>query len=163
MKLPDSTKCPVCRKPLDTSDGDTDPSVPRPYAPRPPTNPNLEDEDATSCSSTQGGGQGRGYYYHGRSRYGGIDATPEILFRLGRMRHLYPSVMTPGLHDQLQHAAQNGATREFVEAARVRHDEITTTITDIEKRRKAAASGKSGSSRGGWGGGGSSGGRGGRW
>lgn len=159
LKLPDSTKCPICREPIDPSAPPPPPhpsSNNRPYYTGRDNRGTGDDSDPTSCGSTNN------YSGSYSRRYREYDATPEIIYRVSRMRLLYPQVMTPQLQSSLQNAAQTGTYNEFIEHVRVRQDEVRKTLLDMENRKKAAASGRSGASRG-FGGGSSSGGRGGRW
>lgn len=87
--------------------------------------------------------------------------TPELLYRMNRMRYLYPRVMTDVSHAALTNAINNQSFAEFNVAAEQRLLQVTERLTKM--REAAKSSGKNGSSRSSFGGGRSSGGRGGRW
>ena len=169
--------CPVCRKPMDGSTEDGAP--PRPpnsstsNMPRPP-------DSSFPASHTPGSGQGSAYGryddppscsahseanrppaedVHYRWRY----MQPDILFRLNRMRYLYPDVMTADTHNAMQGALQRGQVHELEAAARTRLTVVNQQLADIARRQAAQASGSRGAIGGNWGGGMSGGGHGGRW
>jgi len=89
--------------------------------------------------------------------------APELLFRMSRMRMLYPDVMTSRTHSELQNAVQRGSLPDFHQAAEARLVEVNRTLTDIAQRQNAARSGSRGASSSSFGGGFSSGGSGSRW
>lgn len=87
--------------------------------------------------------------------------SPEILFRLNRMRYLYPNVMTPQSYGAMHAAIDANSIHEFTAAAQNRVIAVSQVLTQM--REAAQRSGSSGASRGSFGGGRSSGGGGGRW
>ena len=87
--------------------------------------------------------------------------SPELLFRLNRMRYLYPNVMTPQSYGALHAAIDSNSIHEFTAVAQHRVTAVTQVLTQM--REAAQRSGSSGASRSSFGGGRSSGGGGGRW
>lgn len=129
-----NTVCPICRQPADPFELTTNSSGSRSHS----------SDDVVYLTRTL--------------------RTQEMMYRLDRMRYLYPSVMTQNLHASLSSSVRSGSLADFNRAAVAREQEVYSTITDLQKRKVAASSGSKGSSRtGGFGGGRSSGGRGGRW
>jgi uncharacterized membrane protein YgcG len=86
---------------------------------------------------------------------------PELLFRLHRMRYMYPHAMTAESHTALTNAVTSNSLEQFVTTGESRSVAINTEL--IELRQASARSGSAGSSRSSFGGGRSFGGRGGRW
>jgi len=138
LKKVANSKCPICRAPIDPTG----------------SAPNSGMHNRSSSPSTS----------HCRHRERtSFSSNTELLYRMDRMRYLYPRVMTPQLHTCMTSAVQSGSQRDFLAAASARETEVGSAISDIVARRAAAASGRKGSSRSSFGGGRSSGGRGGRW
>lgn len=156
-------KCPICRAPVDPAA----PQAPRPppdQYPRPPASTNVNGSgDNPSCSSTMGGSdaQYRSSTYTSSS-FRMRRTAPEILYRMQRMRILYPTVMTTAVYNSMERAVEAESPTEFLRAASQRAEEVNKTLMDIAKRKEAAKRGSSGS-RSSFGGGRSGGGRGGRW
>lgn len=134
-------KCPICRTPVD------------PQAPPPQTFP-PSSYDPTDChqhySSTM---PSTTFRYH----------SPEITYRMNRMRYLYPSVMTADAYERMNRSILNESANEFIQAARDRREQVTLEISNIQRQREMQTKGSKGSSRSSWGGGSSGGGGGGRW
>eukprot|EP00602_Paraphysomonas_sp_CaronLab_P000286 CAMPEP_0185031548 /NCGR_PEP_ID=MMETSP1103-20130426/19080_1 /TAXON_ID=36769 /ORGANISM="Paraphysomonas bandaiensis, Strain Caron Lab Isolate" /LENGTH=499 /DNA_ID=CAMNT_0027567103 /DNA_START=78 /DNA_END=1577 /DNA_ORIENTATION=+ len=176
--------CPICREPVD-------PTAPRPPRPNNATPNNMGAPPGTSggppdssSGSNTGPFNSPGYRdsppsyddcagpscqassappSNPRFRYNPMHrSAPEVLFRMNRMRYLYPSVMTADVYNNMQTAVNTGSTSEFVRAAEARSQQVTRTLADIQHRREMAHRGSSGASRG-FGGGSSGGGSGGRW
>lgn len=146
-------KCPICRLPVD------------PDAPLPPNNPpppfssgsgpsssNYQEYDPTDCQSRMYSSTDTRFRYH----------SPEIMYRMNRMRYLYPTVMTADTYERMNRGVLNQSASEVIQAAQVRRDEVVRQLSDIQLRKQQQRSGSSGSSRS-WGGGSSGGGGGGRW
>ena len=159
-------KCPICRVPVD-------PSAPIPprAPPAPPPPPSAGNRAPHSNSSRNSYGDNPSCGASAAPSYGGSTGhqtfryqrnSPELLYRMNRMRFLYPAVMTAQLYSTMQQAAQNETPEALVRAARRRTDEVSRTLADIAKRNEAARRGSSGAGRS-FGGGSSGGGRGGRW
>ena len=85
------------------------------------------------------------------------------MYRLHRLRTLYPDVMTPDTLRAAEAAVNTRQTAAIVQQLRSRSDTVTRIITDRQQAAKARSSGSSGSSKRGFGGGRTSGGRGGSW
>lgn len=84
---------------------------------------------------------------------------PEIMFRMSRMRVLYPDIMTSSVYSNSLQAGNFDELRAVVESRRL---EVTKLITDLKSRSDASASGSLGSTSR-FSGGRSSGGRAGKW
>lgn len=87
----------------------------------------------------------------------------ELLYRVGRMRHLYPAVMTSQTQQRMEDSINSGDMDRLRVIADERVADVQTILADIAQRQAAARSGASGSSSSSFGGGRSSGGRGGSW
>jgi uncharacterized membrane protein YgcG len=141
LKSANGNRCPICRKNVDGTDAPPGTGTNRP--PRPPCSPSTQQE----ASSTE--------YTQFRSS--------ELLYRVNRMRYLYPAVMTVDTHRNMEDSINRGdysALRRFADERSVA---VQLIVTDIERREASMRSGSSGSSRSSFGGGRSSGGRGGSW
>jgi uncharacterized membrane protein YgcG len=165
-------KCPICRAPVDPAA----PQPPRPAqdpAPRSPPGvrspPGLgsSGSDNPSCSSSSMGGDGTQHTHTSNRTFSSSSfrmrrTAPEVLYRMRRMRFLYPTVMTASVYNSLERAVEAESPAEFVRAASHRAEEVSKTLADIAKRNAAAKKG-SGGAKSSFGGGRSGGGRGGRW
>lgn len=91
--------------------------------------------------------------------------APEFHYRLNRMRHLYPDIMTMQLLHSMNRAVDRGSLHEMRTELSSRSTEIQHTVTEMRAAAERAArqSGSRGSSSMSFGGGRSSGGGGGRW
>lgn len=122
----------------------------------------------TESSSSTSGGLHQRYstsssssYYYGNAF---SRRTPELLFRMNRMRYLYPDYMTVEMLRSMNSAIERGNIHEFRSHITSRGVEVVRIVSDIRERAAQAArsSGRSGSSFS-FGGGRSGGGGGGRW
>ncbi len=91
--------------------------------------------------------------------------SPEFRFRLHRMHHMYPDIMTIELLRAMSYHVDQGQVYDFRNQAYARTAEINRIVTDIRRAAEQSArnNGMRGSSRGSFGGGSSGGGGGGRW
>lgn len=145
FKGPDGSKCPICRAPVDGSGA------------LPGRSASTGSE--TFCTPLPSSWRSSRRRCHNSDFMSNV----EILYRINRMRHLYPSVMTSDLQYTMTRAVESGSRADFLAAASDREAQVGATIADMNMRRAAASSGKGGSSRSSFGGGRSSGGRCGRW
>ena len=141
----------------------------------------ADSSDAPSCSSTSSSSTGASSSFSSHSADAFSSDTsrtsplnrphinfwarrgPEYHFRLNRMRHLYPNVMTDHSYRAMSRAIDGQSTAEFTAAAQARLSEVQQIITDTQRRAAAASRGSRGSSHSSFGGGRSHGGGGGRW
>jgi len=163
LKTPEGTKCPICRAPVEPTA-----PVPRPQVPSPSPDNGAgagtgagAGGGAFSGSGSAGVGIGSGLRSMARS---GIwqRRSPEINYRINRMRILYPDVLDANTANRLQSAATTGPA-ELAAAIQSRSTEVTTLIDNAQRRAAMRSSGSSGSRSRSFGGGRSSGGGGGRW
>ena len=140
----DNHKCPICRLPIDDRDG-SHPSRETSHSLR-----GVGDSSPfpTSCSTSSS-----------LSR-----RAPEIRYRLNRMHHLYPDVVTMELLRSMNSAIDRNSSSDLRQAITIRRTEVQNSITRIREQTKTSArsSGSHGASRS-FGGGSSSRGGGGRW
>ena len=153
-------KCPICRLPVHEDYDGMDP--PRPRVNQDP----FRSEDTTSGSSSSGSYYGSpstsSSTNHNRSFH---SRRPELIYRLNRMRYLYPDIMTVQLLNNMNRAVDRGELQDIRRELSARSVEIQRTVTEMREasQRAARSSGSGGASRGSFGGGRSSGGGGGRW
>mmetsp|Transcript_1265 Transcript_1265/g.2638 ORF Transcript_1265/g.2638 Transcript_1265/m.2638 type:complete len:561 (-) Transcript_1265:76-1758(-) len=108
------------------------------------------------------------HHHHRNNNYyfnSGIGARrPELLYRMNRMRYLYPDVMTAQLLSTMNRAVERGSLDSMRAELSSRSVEVQRTVTQMKvASEKAARSSGRGGSSGSFGGGRSSGGGGGRW
>lgn len=150
LQSPEGTKCPICRQPVDPQD------------PLPSNRWARRRHEGTHNESRRGTIDDVG----GRGSCGGLlrsSHRPEVMYRLHRLRTLYPDVMTSDTLRAAEAAVNTRQTAAIVQQLRSRSDTVTRIITDRQQAAKARSSGSSGSSKRGFGGGRTSGGRGGSW
>jgi len=159
LRTPEGTKCPICRAPLE-------PTAP---IPRPEMPASYPENGAGAGAGGNGGagGEGSGGFRRGYGLPGSgpgiwLRRSPEISYRINRMRHLYPDALDADAASRLQSAASTGPA-ELVAAIQSRSTQVTSLIDNATRRAAMKSSGSRGSSSRSFGGGRSSGGGGGRW
>ncbi len=85
------------------------------------------------------------------------------MFRLRRIRTLYPNALDSSTHSLLNAAVQNGSLSDALQVVEQRAVEVSSIINNMKEKAIASRKGSSSSSRHSFGGGFSGGGRGGRW
>jgi uncharacterized membrane protein YgcG len=161
LKQPQGKSCPICRQPVD-QDENHQPPPPQPNRRSPGGGGGCSDQFANASAPPEN----PNYIDPGTDRYHWDRHRPEMLFRLSRLRHFYPSVMTDSYYNRMSYAINNNtvdSVTEIVRLAEERRIEVEKAISDIDKREAARKKGSSGSRSSGFGGGRSSGGGGGRW
>ena len=87
----------------------------------------------------------------------------ELLYRVDRMRYLYPAVMTPEAHREMIDSINSKDFARMHNIAEERVVAVQSIVADKDAREVAAKSGAGGSNSSSFGGGTSSGGKGGSW
>jgi uncharacterized membrane protein YgcG len=150
-------KCPICRSPVDPAAAAAAPPPPPPS--NYPSSSHHQPYDPTDCHHTNTSSSSPHSETDTRFRY----HSPELMYRMNRMRYLYPTVMTADTYERMNRGVVNQSASEVIQAVQARRDEVTRQLADITHRRAQQRSGSGGSSRSSWGGGSSGGGGGGRW
>jgi uncharacterized membrane protein YgcG len=170
LKTPEGNKCPICRAPVDTGYG-TSTSANGRTQHRPDAGlgadagagAGIGADMATSFFGEAGGGSSCSFRAGRlRTRTSWTHRQAEMMYRLGRMRTLYPEVMPADTMATLSAAVQSDAAT-FTAAIQARATQVSTMITNADRRAAMRSSGSSGSSKPRFGGGRSSRGGGGRW
>lgn len=178
LRSSEGTRCPICRHPVH------DDFTPPPAGPddsnmrrRPATDaPPGGGAGSSSCASTMSADAHAPDMVRSddlpiasaassRTSEAFVRRAPEIRYRLGRIRHLYPDVMTAELLRSMNSAVDRGSLVDFRTGIEMRSREVQQRVTEIRRASADAArrSGRSGHSGGSFGGGRSSGGGGGSW
>jgi uncharacterized membrane protein YgcG len=137
----DGNKCPICRTPVDINTPPTDDVSQGRRSCN--TNTHIDNMFSSNCSWPR--------------------RSLEYRYRMNRLHHYYPNVVTSEVIRSMDSPLHNGSSRVFLQNLQLRSDACVRIISDHKTRAKASKSGKSGSSRSSFGGGRSGGGRGGGW